>query len=83
MDRQLPPPLRIQVVSSRPIKPSSAITKLDAFLDDYQERRGHGDDAAIRVQMQRLLESLQDEEVQGKRGGVVRLDGKVKAEPRQ
>ena len=67
MDKQLPPPLRIQVVSSKSVKPSSAITKIDAFLDDYQARHGHGDNATIRVQLQRLLESLKDEQVQGKK----------------
>jgi len=67
MDKQLPPPLRIQVVSSRPVNPSSAITKLDSFLDDYQARNGHQDNATIRVQMQRLLQSLKDEQVQGKK----------------
>ena len=67
MDKQHPPPLRIQVVSSQPVKPSSAIPKLDAFLDDYQARLGHGEDATIRVQLQRLLESLKDEPVQTKK----------------
>ena len=67
MDKQLPPPLRIQIVSSKPVKPSSAIPKLDAFLDDYQARLGHGENATIRVQMQRLLESLKDERVQAKK----------------
>jgi len=65
MDK-LSPPLRIQVVSSKPVNPSSALTKLDAFLGDYQARRRHEDNAAIRVQMQRLFESLKDEEVQAK-----------------
>ena len=67
MDKPLPPPLRIQVISSKPVKPSSAIPKLDAFLDDYQARHGPGDNATIRVQMQRLLESLKAEHVQAKK----------------
>jgi hypothetical protein len=67
MDKQLPPPLRIQVVSSKPVTPSSAKSKLDAFLDDYQARHGHQDNATIRVQMQRLLQSLKDEQAQGKK----------------
>jgi hypothetical protein len=68
MEKQLSPPLRIQVVSSTPVKPSSAIAKLDAFLDDYHARQAHDDNATIRVQMQRLLESLKDEQVRGKKG---------------
>lgn len=72
MDKQLPPPLRVQLVVSRPVKPSSAIAELDAFLDDYYGRRGHGDNVAVRVQIQRLLESLKDEEVQTKKGKAVR-----------
>ena len=67
MDKQLPPPLRIEVVSSKPVEPSSVIPKLDAFVDDYQARLGHGENATIRVQLQRLLASLKDEQVQTKK----------------
>jgi hypothetical protein len=68
MDKQLSPPLRIQVDSSTPVKPSSATTGLAAFLNDYQGRRRPEDNAVVRAQLQRLLKSLKDEEVQRKKG---------------
>lgn len=66
MDKQLSPPLRIQPVASTPVKSSSAIVELNAFLDDYNARHERSDNATIRVQIQRLIESLEyDEEEEG------------------
>jgi hypothetical protein len=67
MDKQLSPPLRVQAVSSRPVKTWSAIAQLDTFLDNCTARSGHDGNAAVRAQMQRLLESLKDEEAQARK----------------
>ncbi|KAF7356144.1 Short-chain dehydrogenase/reductase family protein [Mycena venus] len=63
MDAPLHPPLRIDALSTKPLSSKSTQKRLEAFLQDFQDRTtaaqsGH---TAVTVQVQKLKDALKDE----------------------
>ena len=69
MDAAVTPPLRILPVRAKPISSQAARARLDAFLDDFQQRSTAltGGDATIPAQLTKLRDALKEEREQRKK----------------
>ncbi|KAJ7715652.1 hypothetical protein DFH07DRAFT_361681 [Mycena maculata] len=63
MDAPLHPPLRINAVSSKSLSSKGTQKRLEAFLQDFQDRTtaAQGGQTAVTVQVQKLKDALKEE----------------------
>jgi hypothetical protein len=63
MDAPLHPPLRIDALSSKALSSKATQKRLEAFLQDFQDRTTatQGGHTAVTVQVQKLKDALKEE----------------------
>ncbi|KAJ7694586.1 hypothetical protein B0H17DRAFT_1199111 [Mycena rosella] len=63
MDAPLHPPLRITALSGKPLSTKSTQKRLEAFLQDFEDRTtaAQSGQTAVTVQVQKLRDALKEE----------------------